>query len=186
MPKPTLIALTGPAGCGKDTVRRLLEQIYGYQGIAFADPMRDMLAALLRHIGTSTAWMTDRDLKEKPIPGLAGISYRRMAQTLGTEWAQQCLARDFWVRIAEQRHHQLRQAGAQHIVISDLRFHHEAAWVKNQGGEIWRVVRDAIPVRLHESEMQLHAIAHDRVVLNTSSLPELAEFVHSMFWERQA
>jgi hypothetical protein len=107
------------------------------------------------------------------VPGLNGISYRHMVQTLGTEWGQQHMGRNFWVQIAANRVNVMRQQGAQHIVISDLRFHHEATWVRESGGVIWRVARDAAPVRHHESEMQLHAIQADRVIDNTQGIDAL-------------
>jgi dephospho-CoA kinase len=47
MSKPFIIGLTGYAGSGKDTVRNILEAKHGFDGIAFADPIRDMLTALL-------------------------------------------------------------------------------------------------------------------------------------------
>lgn len=179
MSKPRLIALTGPAGCGKDTARNILEQDHGYSSLAFADPIRQMLQVLFHAGGLDQEHIYDRALKEQPIAGLNGISYRRMAQTLGTEWGQEHMGRNFWVQITANRVATMRDQGAQYIVISDLRFHHEATWVRESGGVIWRIVRDVAPVRHHESEMQLHAIQADRVIDNTRGVGELWSTIDS-------
>lgn len=170
---PHLIGLVGPAGCGKDTVRQILEQDHGYTGLAFADPLRAMIEALLRQVGQTTDWMTDRQLKETEIPGL-GASYRHLAQTLGTEWAHQCLGRGFWIRCAELALQHARERGARRIVLSDVRFATEAAWIKEQGGQLWRIHRpQAAPVREHVSESAGQLIECDLAIYNGGSLEQL-------------
>lgn len=175
---PRLIALTGPAGCGKDTVRQLLERHHNFHGMAFADPLRDMLHALFEGCGIPLEYMTERSMKEMPIPGLRGLSYRRLVQTLGTEWGQG-LDRLMWVNLASVRLADWYSQSSRPVVISDLRFHHEAAWVRDCGGVIWRVLRDVAPVRHHESEMQLHAISHDVAIDNTGTVGELLENIEA-------
>lgn len=167
-----LIGLTGLAGTGKDTVRRMLEEDHEFAGLAFADPIRHMLGALLAESGFSTQWMYDRALKEQPIDGL-GVSYRELAQTLGTEWGRK-LQPELWVRIAGQFIVDLRSQGERQFVISDVRFPNEAAWIKEAGGEVWRIDRpDAPAVRSHESESQVLAIAADRVLDNSGTVEDL-------------
>lgn len=180
---PRLIGLTGTAGSGKDTVRRMLEEHHGYTGFAFADPIRDMLGALLHRNGISTHYMHDRDLKEKPIPAL-GTSYRHLAQTLGTEWGRS-IEPEFWLRIASARLDALQDQGLRHFVISDVRFLNEAAWIKLLGGEVWRVERpSAEPVRQHASELISH-INPDRVVDNSGTVADLWNFVNAVLWDRR-
>jgi predicted ATPase len=94
MTNTKIIGLTGPAGSGKDAVRDILEDL-GLIGFAFADPIRNMIRGLLTDNGLSDDWMDDRNLKERIIPAL-GVSYRQMAQTLGTEWGRG-LRSDFWL-----------------------------------------------------------------------------------------
>lgn len=169
------IGLCGPAGCGKDTVRAILEQRHDFAGLAFADPMRAMLAALLDATGCSNEYMTRRDLKEAAIPGL-GLSYRRLAQTLGTEWGRLCLGENFWLRAAENEAERLRLQGWQRIVYSDVRFANEAAHIRQQGGLIWHVHRPATaPVAAHVSE-EMPFLA-DRVVFNGGSREDLHQAV---------
>ena len=166
-----LIGLTGLAGAGKDTVRAILEKNHDAFGLAFADPMRDMLGALLESIGLSSEWMTERHLKELVIPEL-GTSYREMAQRLGTEWGR-AIGEDFWLRIASAKVQMYRQQG-DHIVISDVRFPNEAAWIQAQGGVVWRILRPGLEaVRSHASEMHFDHLPYDYTILNQGSLEEL-------------
>lgn len=180
MTKPRLIALTGPAGTGKDTIADILANDYGYAKLAFADPIRVMLRGLFEFAEIDPAYMGDRSLKEQPIPGLHGVSYRRMAQTLGTEWGQQCVGRHFWVEMLDRAVQAKRAQGEKLLVVSDLRFNHEALWVREQGGEIWRVVRDVPRVRQHISESEMHAIAADHTVLNLGGFDELWQTVDGL------
>lgn len=168
---PIIIGLAGPAGSGKDSVRSVLELQHDFAGISFADPMRDMLRTLLVSTGSSDEYLTRRDLKETPIPGL-GVSYRHMAQTLGTEWGRQCLHPEFWLRTAHNTLAFLRGQGYCHFVVSDVRFANEAEWVRNQGGEIWLLDRPGTaPVRAHISEAR--PFEADRVIANNGTLADL-------------
>lgn len=167
-----IIGLCGPAGAGKDTVRAILESDHGFTGLAFADPIRSMVGALLRQIDAEQ-YMLERDLKEEHIPGL-NVSYRELAQTLGTEWGRETLGSYFWVRIAQQRIEQLQRQGARRIVISDVRFSNEVQMVRELGGRIWRITRPGIPpVRQHPSEALANAIGADVQIRNDSSIDQL-------------
>ena len=174
----TLIGLTGLAGTGKDTVRNILQD-EGFTGFAFADPIRGMIRELLSSNGIDDGYIDDRERKEKTIPAL-GVSYRHLAQTLGTEWGRS-LAPDFWLRIAGAYMDDLAWQGAQasHFVISDVRFENEAEWIRKRGGVIWRVVRDhATPVRDHVSEAGVLDIEVDHVIHNQGGILDLHDTVH--------
>lgn len=171
---PLLIGLTGRAGAGKSTVAAYLEDQYGCCEIAFADPIVNMLGALLADANISGAWMTERALKELPTP--LGFSYRHLAQTLGTEWGRG-LAPDFWVRVAALRVQAL-QAGGDNVVISDVRFHNEAAFIQAHGGVVVRVLRQDLPhVRPHASEAQVDHLPATTELLNFGSLATLHDQV---------
>ena len=170
-----LIGLAGYAGTGKDTVRAMLEET-GFTGFAFADPIRGMLRELLTSSGISDHYMDLRDFKEMAIPEL-GMSYRHLAQTLGTEWGRS-QAPDFWLRIAKAYLDEQADSGRTHFVVSDVRFANEAQWVRDHGGVIWRVERpEAVPVRAHVSECELYHFAADVTLHNTGSLQDLRRTV---------
>jgi hypothetical protein len=169
-----IIGLTGPAGSGKDTVRQMLEQNHHCTGLAFADPMRAMLAPLLDLCGVGNEWMTQRELKELPIPGL-GQSYRVLAQRLGTEWGRS-IDPDFWVKVAAASMAEVMNIKDPDtvFVISDVRFDNEAQWVKDHGGVIWHIHRPAAQaVAAHQSENGIRPELVDANILNNNTLSDL-------------
>lgn len=174
MTHKTIIGLSGYAGTGKDTVRQMLEDA-GFVGFAFADPIRSMLRELLTSNGISDEYMDSREFKEAIIPEL-GVSYRHMAQTLGTEWGR-ALQPDFWLRLATAYMGDVKRNSwndSLHFVISDVRFSNEAAWVREHGGVIWHVMRPGTsPVRDHISEREISLFDADRAIMNSGSLEEL-------------
>lgn len=176
MTQKFIIGLSGRAGCGKDTVRKVLEE-FGFAGFAFADPIRNMLRTLLTDNGISDQYIDDREFKEAIIPEL-GVSYRQMAQTLGTEWGRG-LHRMFWLRLADAYMADCTDfPGHSHFVISDVRFANEAQWVRERGGVVWRIERiDTDPVREHVSEQEFSMFTADHVIHNDGDLEQLRQSV---------
>lgn len=173
-----VIGLCGYAGSGKDTFAEMLMRAAAGAGLSverfsFAGPMRGMLHAL----GVPARHMFDRDLKEQPVPGL-GLSYRHLAQTLGTEWGRKCNGEDFWLRALALK---VEEYSFDVSIITDVRFPNEAAWVNERPhGFLLRLDRGVPPVRAHESEahvMNLPALSVD----NNGSLAQLeAAAEHAM------
>lgn len=173
--KTFIIGLTGFAGSGKDTAAQFLDEALSarqkkVRRMAFADPIRAGLNAM----GVPMHYMTERSLKETAVPGFSGASYRKLAQTLGTEWGRVHMGRDFWVNLVEQRLlaladlHRMPQV----LIMTDVRFQSEADWIKLNGGILVHVQRpDIAPVRAHESEQLVEGIEH--VLLNDADLPAL-------------
>lgn len=152
-----LIGITGAAGAGKDTAANRLCHHHSFERDSFAEPLRDMLTALMVGHQIDYAHLFERELKEQPIPGLgADISGRRLMQTLGTEWGRNTLHPDIWVRLAALRLglDRLPYTSPVHdrIVITDVRFPNEAEWINRMGGHVIRIERDTDPVAHHMSE----------------------------------
>lgn len=166
--KLILIGLSGHAGAGKDTAARYLVSRYGFVTAAFADPIRDMAALLLEQVGVSDAHLRHRVFKERPLPEL-GFSPRALMQVLGTEVGR-ALNPDLWVHHLELRLGLQPNGGLVHdrIVISDVRFPNEAAWVRSKGGKVVRLTRPQAQgqARAHVSETALADMTPDYDVLN--------------------
>lgn len=165
-----LLALTGPAGVGKDTVADLLAG-YGYTKYAFATPMKQMLAT----VGLNEP--ATREGKEALLPNLP-FSYRQAAQRLGTEWARH-LDEDFWLKVAESR-----IGGAARVVISDCRFENEASWIRSRGGRIIHIVGRQTTVTgeaaKHASEFGILKRDSDLLLENNSTIATLHDRVFQL------
>lgn len=120
-----IIAFAGPAGSGKDTCGNYLIENYGFRRLSFAKPLKMALEAM------DFPEPATQEEKERIIPEL-GVSWRHMAQTLGTEWGRNMVHSDLWVILAERR---VRQEGGA-FVITDCRFENEATLTRKTNGVV--------------------------------------------------
>jgi len=166
-----VLGLTGPAGCGKSTLAKYLVEQHEFVEIAFADPIRDMLAAMLRiDRDPLLKLLADRDYKESPLPDV-GASPRKLMQTLGTEWGRKLINPDLWLALAAQRIEFIETALRHEyrgIVISDVRFENEADFVRTRGLLLHISRPDITPIDQHESETGVHVHHRDQFVLNAT------------------
>jgi hypothetical protein len=166
-----LIGLTGPAGCGKDTIARELKEHHHYHMFAFADPLKEGISTML-DIPINDFY--DRELKER-LNEYWKKSPRELAQTCGTEWARVYVADDVWIRRLAKNE---LFAACERRVIVDARFGNEASWIRNQGGIIWHINRSAIQnVRPHISESGIRFRSGDIYFDNNDSLARCKESV---------
>lgn len=165
MPQVPLIGIAGRARSGKDTVASFIIAAVGGYKYSFADPIRSMLVPL----GVDMDHPYWKSRKEEIIPAL-GVSPRQMMQTLGTEWGRTLINPDLWMLLAQQR---LLRSGPG-MVISDVRFENEAAWIRKHGGRIIHVVRpDAQAIEQHVSEDGIEVLDSDAQLFNSGTLEEL-------------
>lgn len=166
-----IIGLYSPAAqSGKTTVARALQQ-RGYALLPFAQPLRDMLAAMLAGMGmdsrTSTYYLAEN--KEALIPEL-GVSARHLLRTLGTEWGRECVKASLWTD-----HWLARASRKPFVVVDDVRFVNEAELIRDLGGQMWRITRPGVERNTeHASEGGLDAWEHFTYdIVNGGTLHEL-------------
>lgn len=166
-----IIGLTGAARSGKDTVALYLDGHFGFSRLALATPLKQGIEAMF---GLPQSMWSD-EKKELEIPGL-GVSPRRMAQTLGTEWGRNTLGEDIWLKVLERRIDELQ---VDQVVITDVRFANEARWVKDRGGLLIRVERPNVrAIAAHSSEAGIAPEVHDVVIVNDGTLEDLRVNTH--------
>lgn len=186
-----LIAMTGQKRSGKDTVAsfimkdQALVSAAGMESVSFAGTLKGMIALLLNNAGLTPDeidYYMNGDGKEAELAVLQGKSARYAMQTLGTEWRNiigtnletgEVESKELWTDIVRSK----IDSAAGSIVITDMRFLHEAAYVDEQGGTKVRVLRYGQPEiskDAHASEQEMGAIEADMTVYNYGSLEDLA------------
>lgn len=164
----TLVTLTGKAGSGKDTAADYLVRHFGFTKLSWAGPLKAALASM------GFPEPANREDKEKLVQGF-DFTWRRAAQTLGTEWGR-ALDADIWTKIIMA---QIAAAPAgSRFVISDSRFENEAAQVRSAGGMVLHVQGRAVDLgaaAAHVSEEPVRILDDDWLLVNNAGV----EYLHS-------
>lgn len=193
-----ILALSGFARSGKDEAAKVLVEEFGFQQVAFADKLRDMLYAL-NPVISHTRWEKKPYLKgyssqnpncdtvllqevidtygwggykETPY----GTEVRRLLQRLGTEAGRQTLWDTIWIDAALTG-----LPDDAKVVVSDGRFFNEFDAVRDRGGEVWRIERDGVgPANEHASEMEAVGYQHFTLrIMNDGSLESYRETIRA-------
>lgn len=171
-----LIGFTGKAGSGKDTAANYLKKNYPFKSVAFADPIRAGMRAM---IGLEDKHFAHPD-KEVVLPEL-GKSPRQMMQTLGTEWGRTTVNEDIWLILAGKKVREFHQQGY-HALITDVRFENEAAWIRKNGGVVIHIERGTAGTpHAHTSEAGVEKDVGDWVIHNNGSLTSLHDQVEGIY-----
>lgn len=172
--KTKLIGLVGPAGAGKSTIADILWVDHGYFEMAFADRLKDVLSTMF---GWERLDLEDRQFKETVDP-VWGITPREALQRMGTEAVQTVFGKDFWVRAWRQVYDHISHN--HNVVVSDVRFEHEAEAIRALGGQIVHIVGRSLPVNGvagHSSERGIAKQDNDYILDNSADLITLEEGV---------
>ena len=180
--KKLLIGLTGRtgsneiAGCGKDTVAKIICKYLSIKSYGFSDPLYEMIKAGFGIDGKTDEWQ-DRTRKSSPIDWLSSgdkeVSLRYLLETLGTEWGREMICQDLWTRIAKQKFLESESG----LVIRDVRFPNEVDWLDSLGGVLVYIERpnhfnpEANPD--HPSNKPLSKRWFDKVIMNDCDLNTL-------------
>lgn len=159
--KLNVIGLTGYKGAGKNTAGQYIYDELVLQGYS---AQQDMMAAGLKNMLEVIGYPCPRTQAEKEaiIPEL-GVSWRHMAQTLGTEW-RQLVHPHLWL-IAIEKRVQARRQFCSYTIVTDVRFGYEAEWVRKNGWLV-HVLSEPIDDDSHVSERPLSVVEGDFVIAN--------------------
>ena len=186
-----LLALCGFAGAGKDAVADVLVNEYGYIAQAFADPLREMAAAinpileddgetqdgLIRYCAVVDALGYDEAKRRYP-------EMREFLQRLGTEAGRGVLGENVLVDAAFL-HADNDLAHDDDVVFTDCRFLNEAEAVRERGGSIVLVIRPGVEATNgHVSERFAAELedsgGYDYLLSNDGTLDDLYAKVETM------
>lgn len=143
-----ILGLVGYKGSGKDTVGEYLCKKYGFIRLAFAAPVKKIVAAAF---GCDIDDLNDPILKEK-IDENWGYTRRELMQKIGTDLFREALPKilpnvteNIWVnRLIIQMKKLYKQDPKKYnkFVITDVRYPNEKEGIKPLGAKILRVNRD--------------------------------------------
>lgn len=170
-----LIGLVGLAGAGKSEVARVLTEEFECFRVKFADPLKNMLRAMLSDVGhcaEDVERYLEGDLKEEIVDGI-GATARHLMVTLGTEWGRDQVHPELWVTLWASKAERFA-----HVVADDVRFENEVAAVRKAGGVVVQIVREGLVAAAHASE-QLVTEA-DHAIENVGSLDDLRAKVREL------
>ena len=166
-----IIGLSGYAQSGKDTVAKYLVEQKGFERIAFADPIKELLYELNPIVSTTAnepmylRGSVDRDGWEI---AKRSSEVRRLLQVLGLG-ARKIVDKELWVIKALKT-----MSDDGNYVITDVRFQNEATQIRLTGGKIWRVERTGVgAVNNHISEHDLDNWEFDSYIHNNGTIEDL-------------
>lgn len=173
-----IIGLIGNKRVGKDTCADILVNKYDFIKLAFADPIKDVAKVLFD-------LDVNNDNKKEEITEY-GISLREFYQKFGTELMQKDIykyfpnmefkipKKMFWIIKLFNKIESYKKKGYQHFVISDVRFIHEANYIKKNGGILIKISRTTNQIDNHISEQETQLIKDiDLLINNNKTLTEL-------------
>ncbi len=164
-----LIGLAGKAGSGKDTLGEYLITKYNIKSYALAEPLKKA-ASIAFDIPLKCFY--NSELKETLVDDWH-MTPRELMQTLGTEYTRDVFRKDIWIRQGHKKWLECQKKNKHYaFLVTDIRFQNDAEWLKNEGGIIIKVKRDAAKNMDHESEIGFTENLVDYVIDNNSSLEE--------------
>jgi len=193
------IGIAGKAGSGKDTVAHIIDD---YIKELDSDSFKSVRLSLAKGVKEAAASMFnvpiysfyDRDVKET-VNEFWGISYREMAQKVGTEGGRELFRNDLWTKRVEKEAEDEYDLITTYlnsdkftlfVMVPDIRFEDEATWIRENGGVLLHVQRDdihEIALSDHASEKGVINKLNDEVISNNDSLEELSVFLQEWMAE---
>jgi len=180
-----IIGFCGFINSGKSTVANILVAEHGYKKLAFADTLKDTVAAMFgwpRYLleGDTDASRAFREAPDQYWSDRLGmeITPRWVLQDFGTSIGREYYHQNFWVYCLENK-----LQWHDNVAIPDVRFPNEADVIRKSGGYVVRVRRalNPYPVEnaLHISETAWKNIEFDYTIEN-EKLSELNDKVKIM------
>lgn len=173
-----LVCLAGSAGAGKDAAGEYLVRYHGFQRVAVADPLKNVMMALFG-LSREQLWGTKRNTLDARL----GRAPRELYQEFGKACRE--IDPEVWIRLFRLEVEAIVSAGND-VVCTDLRTYDELHAVRRMGGVTWRIERTgagapgALARDSTETELALApGELFDRIIRNDGTLPELYGWVET-------
>ena len=183
-----IVAISGYAGSGKDTVANIIcANDESFKIKKFADKLKKIASILtsihpdrfeeqeFKHTYMPSEWkqkrLVDGEYKD------SNMTVREFLQMLGTEAVRQGLHENTWVNALFSDYKK-----GDNWVITDCRFPNEFKEVKRRGGVTVYISRPEVrPVNGHSSEVALEGYDFDYVIPNDTTIESLVHHVQDLY-----
>lgn len=151
-----VVGILGFKGSGKDTAGEYLVREHGFEVESFANPLKDLLAAVFGwdrallegNTTDSRTWRETPDVwweqklnwTNSPYNYLGRFTPRVAMQVIGTDVMREHFDNNLWIKSLESR---LR--GKERVVVTDCRFPNECKLIRQYDGLLFRVKRGPEP-----------------------------------------
>lgn len=175
---PVVVLLNGEKRAGKDTAAfylmcALFEHGVSVESFAFANPIKRAIIAMLGIEDLDIDVFSDA-LKETIEP-VSGLTYRKLAQLLGTDCGRDMVRDTLWIDLAWAR---IRRQETQVYIVKDCRFPNEGSRMRElnpEGTIVARITRDGRNefrgVDMHPSEQFVFDVRVDHIFDNVTTAP---------------
>ena len=165
-----IIGIAGYKGSGKDTAGTVLTDVFNFEKMSFAAPIKNLVAStfdLSRSMLDGTT-PESRDLREQMLPHVFNKTPRFLLQVIGTGF-RDLIDKDVWVKIVEEKY---KNSLNEHVVITDVRFPNEVEMINNHGFVIG-IKRKGFNGDSHISERALDDVALPYIMHNDGDMTDL-------------
>lgn len=181
-----LIGLVGLINSGKGTVAHYLGSHYNFTEYSFASNVKDMLSSMFGwersllegDTEESRIWRESVDEWWSEKLGIKDFTPRYAMQNIGTDVIRKHFNDNIWILGVANK---VRLNPDKNIVVSDVRFLNEAAFIKEEGGVLLEIIRGTRPDWWSWSTKYDLKIADERSVVEEIMLNKYPN-VHSSEW----
>ena len=159
-----LIGIMGLQGSGKDTLYKELERLmtpHRVVRLAFADALKEEVA---RACGTTVEFINEHKKH-----------FRLIMQGWGTNFRRELFGDEYWIKQWMIRANSVSMSKNTYcMIVTDVRFLNEAQCIKDLGGRLIRIYRNAaVQDDAHQSETEMQDIQPDFMIANHGNIEEL-------------
>lgn len=156
---------------------KLVHSVFGQFGRSVEELREDLVALdpfLDGDVSTQTLLDSlDGDWELAKKHRFHGSEVRRFLQIYATEVCRDNFGQDIWVQLLARK---VAKERPENVVITDVRFNEEAAWITANGGTVVEITRPGVgPVNGHVSESGIDRKYITQTISNNGTLEQLAD-----------
>lgn len=181
-----IIGISGLKRNGKDTIANYLCDNYGYQRIAFADPLKEV-ARVMFEFNDEQLYGSEKEVVDE----YWQLTPRQALNFVGIDLIKNNMdkldpkfGKNFWIHCAKRKVDEILKENPDAVIVfSDVRYPDECELIRKLNGFIIRVERPCyLTVDSHESESHVMNLKVDAIIQNDGSIDDLHKRVSELLF----